>query len=140
MTYRPFGRAAYDQPAQLDLFAPVPDYVLGPKQVHPFSGDVRWVATWKGEYAGDINPCLLEPDKFEASADLGYKLFGHGAGSSHWNYLGEFDTLEAAAAALEKRVREVRADDSLIWSTLQTKENIKKAKVKGWWNRYKAAA
>jgi hypothetical protein len=136
MKYHPFGIAAKSGgPEQLDLFAPVPDYVLGPKQVHPYSGDIRWVATWKGDYAGDINPPYENPDKFEASADLGYRLYGHGAGSSHWNYLGEFDTLAAAAAALEKRVREVRADPLLIWSTLQTKENIAKAKANGWWRK-----
>lgn len=134
--FKPFGISAGKSAGpQLDLFrdARPPDYVLGPREVHPYCGDVSWTATWKGEYAGGINPCLEDPTKFEAFADLGYLLFGHGAGSTHKHYLGEFNTLEDAAAAHEKRTREVRADPTLIWSIHESKENIRKAKAKGWW-------
>lgn len=139
MKYRSFGIAAKQQlDAQLDLFAPVPDYVLGPKVVHDFSGDVSWTATWKGEYAGGINPSVEFPGKFQAWADLGWALYRNGA-SSHFNCLGEFDTLEEAAAAHERRAREVRADNTLIWTLQRTKENIRKSKARGWWNKDDAA-
>lgn len=136
MKYAPFGRNANRSAGpQLDLFIDTlpPDYALGPKQVHEFSGSVRWAATWKGEHAGSIFPCPEDVTKFEAYANLGFCLYSHVAGSTHSEWLGEFDTLEAAAAALEKRTREVRADPTLIWTLEKSRENIRRAKAKGWW-------
>lgn len=100
-------------------------------RVFMFDRGTDYAFTLADRYAGNV---FQRPDgSIRAWASLGYIVYSRTASSTLSDYLGEFDTLAAAEAALEHAARVARADPKYYWMPDCSPEAIRKSKAMGYW-------